>query len=244
VTQLTLSRRYITLSQSTRRRAPLLVLDLPEAGLVRLSLIEVFPACRRVATFTVRGHRGTNEIPLRRKLTREPLNPGTYEIGVRNPNGVLKRARFAVFASAKPSNSELRTALQRSNCGSSISAAASASGSRALPQVVARDGTVDFVLAAAAVRTGRDTHSRETAARGAPERVSRMLVPPMLDDSAAARLCGILLLAFAALLIAAAATPRRILRSWRYGRALIRHRLEIGVAGIATLLGYAIAVLV
>jgi hypothetical protein len=240
VARMLIARRFITLAGRPSVRSAVLILELAHGGLVRLTIVQVYPACRRLTTITVHGPRGTNRIRLRPRLRGHSLHPGTYEVGIQNLDGTLKRLRFAVFTSGSPSRAELLTSLKRSACQAPISSSISpgnAAGSSEV-QVVNPDGTVNFRLAASVLGATRSASSTEARHRVGVEGAIAHLRPSYLYGSSPSRTLALFALAFAATLFAAAAAPRRVADTPILGGALARHRVELIGAGVCVLVGY------
>jgi hypothetical protein len=122
---------------STRKHARALVFRfrLRHAQALRISLFEVSPACRRVASFRRHGHRGLNIIRVRVKISGVRLRPGTYRITVRNSERIVMKQRFVV-ARSRPSRAAFLAALHRDACAAARSRAQLASFPIAAPPVL------------------------------------------------------------------------------------------------------------
>ena len=228
VTALWTLRPFLVLRGRARTTSIVLVFDLADAGRVRLTLVRVFPDCRRIGSLSVRGHRGTNRIKLGPRLNGRPLRTGTYQIGVVNKRGALLRTTTAIFASERPTGTELDQALQRNACGP-VGAGASAGG-RGL---VAPGGATSSLSRVSGVRGSQQTrarHGRLGASSFSPARIAGNLPRSPL---------GFLLLIVAATMLAATAVPPRAFapHHGRLATAYKAWRVELVVAAFAVLIG-------
>ena len=84
-------------------------------------MVEVFPLCRVVGHFTVRGHAGINRYRFNGRVQGKRLPAGTYQIGLRARRGRLLRVTIAIFDSAVRSPSAVAAARKRNVCGATTS---------------------------------------------------------------------------------------------------------------------------
>ncbi|CAN5355235.1 hypothetical protein BH18ACT12_BH18ACT12_07280 [soil metagenome] len=84
-------------------------------------MVEVFPRCRVVGSFTVRGHAGINHFRFNGRVGGKRLPAGTYQIGLRTRRGALLRVTIAIFDSAVGSPSAVAAAGKRNVCGATTS---------------------------------------------------------------------------------------------------------------------------
>jgi hypothetical protein len=80
-------------------------------------VVEVFPLCRVVGHFTVRGHAGVNRFRFNGRVHGKPLPSGTYQIGLRVRRGRLLRVTIVIFDSVVSSPSVVAAAKKRNVCG-------------------------------------------------------------------------------------------------------------------------------
>jgi hypothetical protein len=99
----------------------MLVFRLRHAGRVRFTVLEVFPLCRVVGSFTVRGHAGINRFRYNGRVHGKRLPAGTYQIGLRTKRGRLLRVTIAIFDSVVGSPSSVAAARKRNVCGATTS---------------------------------------------------------------------------------------------------------------------------
>ena len=115
VYRLRLARDWISRSGPRRHRRTTLVFVLRRPALVEFVVVQVSPACRRIGTFRVRGHRGVNRIGLGGRVAHHLLGPGTYRIVARHrTGGKLVDTRLVVVQNAKHAN--LRAARNADTC--------------------------------------------------------------------------------------------------------------------------------
>ena len=112
VYRLRLARDWISRSGPRRHRRTTLVFVLRRPALVEFVVVQVSPACRRVGTFRVRGHRGVNRVRFDDRVAHHLLGPGTYRIVARRRGGkTVVDTRLVVVQNAKRANLQVaRTA--------------------------------------------------------------------------------------------------------------------------------------
>src|SRR6266550_3397055 len=121
VTRLHSSRPFLVLHGPKARRSAILVFHLRDAGRVRFTVVEVFPLCRVVGVFTVRGHAGINRFRFKGRVHGKRLPAGTYQIGLRTKSARLLRVTIAIFDSVVGSPSAVTAARKRNVCGATTS---------------------------------------------------------------------------------------------------------------------------
>jgi hypothetical protein len=121
VTRLHSSRPSLVLHGPKARRSAILVFHLRHAGRVRFTVVEVFPLCRVVGVFTVRGHAGINRFRFNGRVHGKRLPAGTYQIGLRTKRARLLRVTIAIFDSVVGSPSVVTAARKRNVCGAAMS---------------------------------------------------------------------------------------------------------------------------
>jgi hypothetical protein len=128
VTRLHSSRPFLVLHGPKARRSAILVFHLRHAGRVRFTVVEVFPLCRVVGVFTVRGHAGINRFRFKGRVHGKRLPAGTYQIGLRTKSARLLRVTIAIFDSGVGSPSAVTAARKRNVCGTTSFSFSSALG--------------------------------------------------------------------------------------------------------------------
>ena len=105
VYRLRLARDWISRSGPHRHRRTTLVFVLRRPALVEFVVVQVSPACRRIGTFRVRGHRGVNRVRLGGRVAHHLLGPGTYRIVARRGlGGKVVDTQLVVVQNAKRAN--------------------------------------------------------------------------------------------------------------------------------------------
>ena len=137
VTRLRTPRPFLSLHGSKAQRVAILVFRLRHAARVRFTVVQVYPFCRVVGSFTVRGRAGTNRFGFNGRVHATLLEPGTYQVGLRSKLGRLLRVTIAIFDDPVASPSALATARKRNVCGST-GLFASFPGSTLLPPIGAQ----------------------------------------------------------------------------------------------------------
>jgi hypothetical protein len=127
-------RPFLSLHGSKGHRVALLVFWLRHSARVRFTVVQVFPLCQLIGSFTVRGHAGTNRFRFNGRVHGTRLDPGTYQVGLRSKRGRLLRVTIAIFDAPVASTSAVASARKRNVCRST-GAFASFPGSTLLPPI-------------------------------------------------------------------------------------------------------------
>lgn len=92
---------------------------LSRRGIVRFTVVRVYPSCKRIGSFTVRAHEGANRVRFRGRLGRRPLPEGTYRllVQVRGQEDAVASVPIVV-ARGRVSAKELRRARRANSCSS------------------------------------------------------------------------------------------------------------------------------
>ena len=183
--------------------------------------MQLAPACRPVGAFTIRGHAGSNHLPFHRRLRGRLLPPGTYRVTGRTHGRQVVRATVVV-AAVRPT----AQALGVGTCGAAASLLRSALGAPVavrgplLPSTKTLAGSLSAPAEAAVV-----PHSGVLGAgftNGGPR----------VDAARALLLADAL---FAIVLLGLAALPARALTNPRLSTLVETRRMELALAGGATL---------
>jgi hypothetical protein len=156
VTHLRSSQRFLVLHGPKGRRSTILTFRLRHAGRVRFTVVQVFPRCRVVGFFTVRGHAGVNRVRFNARLHGRQLPVGTYQIGLRTRRGTLLRVTLAIFDSPASSPSAVAAARKRNVCGAT--AAFAANGPFATVGFSMTGGAGSTAAAGSSSSSGSDHH--------------------------------------------------------------------------------------
>jgi hypothetical protein len=215
-----------------------LVFWLTWPGIVEFSVQQLAPDCRPMGKFRYEGLWGRNAIRFRGRIGRRILPVGTYEIRarpLRNPKQDLGRVRFVISHRGAPSFA----APVATACG-------------------ARSGIVDGPLASALAATtggfpaGTGVNEDGKVATGAlgkagPGRSDRPIgealgaqAKKLWEPSTGAPLLLIGMLALAILFFGLGAAPIELIPGTRPAALIAEHRVELAIAGAATLAGFAI----
>jgi hypothetical protein len=219
VTHLRAARPFLSLRGPKAQRFAILVFRLRHAARVRFTVVEVFPLCRVVGSFTVSGHTGVNRFRFNGRVHGKHLPSGTYQIGLRSKRGRLFRVAIAVFDGPVTSSSAIAMARRRNVCGATL-AFSPFTGSTLRPPIDAGSATA----------VGISTKSSPSHVLGVDVTAPRDFVKDIGKNpfALAALALAVLLLAFAA--IPKVATPR--------GRAadlLVRERFALMLGGATAL---------
>jgi hypothetical protein len=201
----------------------MLVFRLRHGTRVRFTVVEVFPRCRVVGSFTVRGHRGVNRFRFNARVRGTRLPTGTYQIGLRTKRNRLLRVTIAIFDAPVSSLSAVAAARKRNVCGST--AASPFPGSTLVPVIEAGSPN-------ATVSASTRTHHVLGVDVTAPEDVVKQIGKSPLALAA---------LGLAVLLLAVATLPQAATPGHRAADLLARERPALVLGGAVAL---AVAVIV
>jgi hypothetical protein len=214
-------------------RSAILVFHLRHARRVRFTVVEVFPRCRVVGFFTVRGHAGINRFRFNGRVHGKRLPAGTYQLGLRTRRGRLLRVTVAILDSAG-SPSAVRAARKRNVCGASTSFSFSFSFSPSL-------GFVPPVVEGSSAAAGS---SPSPAAHHVLGVDITALAPPTLAKEIGKSPFAFVALGLAVLLLGLAAVPQAAIPGARTADLLARRRsVMIFAGGLAVAAGVIFLVL-
>jgi hypothetical protein len=94
------------------------VFRLSRPALLQFTVVRVYPTCKLIGRFRVRGRAGVNRVPFTGRIRGRPLAEGTYRLLVRarGANGDVAAVKIVV-ARGKMSTAELRRARREIACG-------------------------------------------------------------------------------------------------------------------------------
>jgi hypothetical protein len=174
VYRLHLARDWVSLSGPTRHPRTMLVFTLGRSTLVEFAVSEVSPDCRRVGRFRVRGHRGLNRIPLRSRVGRYSLSPGTYRFVARTLPGGRKVSDTRLVVVQRLNRREILSARTADACrpatqlvagpAQAMTTAAGGHSLPARPEHASGPARHRGVLGARFARGRRDSRARLSAA--------------------------------------------------------------------------------
>ena len=187
---------------------------------------ELSPVCRRIGSFVVASRAGVNHVRFRGRVGKRLLAPGVYRLDAQRGTSVLFGVRIVVARNrvirpAGIARTSFADPCATSTAGTPSELSALASFALA-PGAAAGPGSTKFTLAAAEpAHPGQalGTEFTQTAARG----------------TGLARTVVLVALALAMALLAAASVPSARIVSPRLDLLLVRHRLEIALAGVSML---------
>jgi hypothetical protein len=208
---------------------------LSRAARVRIAVTQVAPVCRRVGSFTVRGHAGVNRIAFRGRLRGRPLPLGTYKLTAKARNRWVLGVTLVV-AAARPSPG----ALARARVADACAAIAASTSGAAVPAAVR--GPVGIPSDGGGSATDR-THAGSGSSLGKPQSSAASPRGQVLgaDFSKSAgldptRVLLVVAAALAVLLLGLAALPETALAEPRLAALVETRRIELALAGATTLL--------
>jgi hypothetical protein len=220
LTRLGTVRPFLSLHGSRAHRVAILVFRLRHAARVRFTVVQVFPLCRVVGSFSVRGHAGINRFRFNGRVRGTRLDPGTYQIGLRSKRGRLLRVAIAILDAPVASRSAVATARKRNVCGST-GALASFPGSTLLPPIDAQPAPEEL-------NPSGSTSSHHVL--GVDVTAPRNLVKEIDKNPLA-----IVALGLAVFLLAMAAVPQAAMPGSRAADLLARERTALVFAGAVAL---------
>jgi hypothetical protein len=98
-----------------------LTFRLSRPTVLRITIVRVYPSCKRLGSFTVRAHAGVNRVRFRGRLRGRPLPAGGYRLVVRARGAQRDAAAVPiVIARGKTSKAEIRKARTRSMCSNPV----------------------------------------------------------------------------------------------------------------------------
>jgi hypothetical protein len=220
----------------------------PRAGVVELRVTQVAPVCRTAGTIVFRAHGGRNAVAFRGRVHGRALAAGTYRITPRVRGGrTLESIVLVVVAGAAPARGEVAAARRANVCGAGSAAARPSTGGRTPAAAVGSASNPS--VSAHGASPGRSALG--ATATAAPKRnpkprggiLGAQFTEPLRDPTQGANPLVLVLLALAIGLLALAAVPRTVVASPVLAEQLTNRRLELALAGTATLLVVVLAYL-
>jgi hypothetical protein len=184
-------------------------------------VVEVFPLCRLVGVFKVRGHAGINRFRFNGRVHGKRLPAGTYQIGLRTRRGRLLRVTVAIFDSVV-SPSAVAAARKRNVCG-------------ATPSFSTSLGFVPPVVKGRSAAAGSSSSSGSNHVLGVD---FNALAPQHLAKEIGKNPFAFVALGLAVLLLGLSAVPQAATPGPRTADLLVRQRsVMILVGGVAIAVG-------
>jgi hypothetical protein len=104
-----------------KRGGTTLVFRLSRRATLRITIVRVYPSCRRIGAFTVRARPGMNRIRFRGEVRGRPLPAGGYRLMVRSRGARRDAAAVPiVIVDGETSTAELRKARRTTVCGDPV----------------------------------------------------------------------------------------------------------------------------
>lgn len=105
-----------------------LIFRLSRPAVLRITIVRVYPSCKRLGTFTVRAHSGVNRVRFRGRFRGKALPEGGYRLIIRARGATRDAAAVPiVVARGKITKEQIRKARSASVCSGPIAELASAS---------------------------------------------------------------------------------------------------------------------
>jgi hypothetical protein len=166
-----------------KRGGTTVVFRLSRPAVLEITVARVYPTCKRIGTFTVRAHSGTNRIRFRGWLRGRALPEGSYRLVVRAKGAVRDVAAIPIVIARGPVSAKALVRARRANVcsepiadfdagGVVLSAATDTGGDSGGGVLTKIKSTVRAPLAAA-------TGTAARAARGLTDRVNETSDDPL-----------------------------------------------------------------
>jgi hypothetical protein len=105
-----------------------LIFRLTRPAVLRITIVRVYPSCKRLGSFTVRAHSGVNRVRFRGRFRGRALPAGGYRLIIRARGATRDAAAVPiVVARGKITKEQIRKARSASVCSGPIAQLASAS---------------------------------------------------------------------------------------------------------------------
>ena len=105
-----------------------LIFRLSQPAVLRITIVRVYPSCKRLGTFTVRAHSGVNRVRFRGRFRGNALPEGGYRLIIRARGATRDAAAVPiVVARGKITKEQIRKARSASVCSGPIAELAAAS---------------------------------------------------------------------------------------------------------------------
>jgi hypothetical protein len=245
VARLRASRAFIVRG-SKRVRAAILTFRLPSRSLVVFEVRRLAPSCTSFGTFRVRGHAGKNRVRFAGRVRGRLLPAGTYELRARGLPNV--RVRVAILPRGS-SPSDAAAALRAPSTCPSIETTTVLAGAGTLVRGEgAPDGAPPGGVASASSGSSESEESLGSATEGRSRPSAGGALGAIARGARDAGPLGLgLILAgicAAILLLATASLPQTAARGPWLTALVADRRLEIALAGLATLVVVTLAYLI
>lgn len=224
VYRMRLSRDWIARKGPKRHRGTTLVFVLRRPALVEFVVVQVYPECRRVGRFRVRGEAGRNRVVFRGRVGRTVLAPGTYSIRAKAGRHRVVDARFVVVS--RRDRGEIASARSANACSGAVAATAAASSFAG----AAGGGSIGSKGPGAEQRSRADPTAR-AGSRSTKGALGARFAREAVDQVASIPRWLFAVLGLAIVLLAVAALPLHATPSPKAAAILARRRGVIAMAG-------------
>jgi hypothetical protein len=220
------------------QRTIMLVFRLSEHGVVKFTIRQISPVCRRIGSFFVRATPGRNAVRFHGRMRGRILPPGTYRIEADAAGNRRVLRTVMVVTPDRPSRLEVAAARRRSACGA-LSFAVFRPDSTPSLDTVAGDPTR---ASGSSIANGKGSGVL-AAQRSASDKPSRSAIASAFSRDDAVPIALVAALALAFFLLFVSVLPRAAITHPRAAEFLIENRPLIAAGGVAALVGFAIAYL-
>ncbi|HEX7254897.1 MAG TPA: hypothetical protein VF236_03140 [Gaiellaceae bacterium] len=174
-----------------------LTFRLSRGAVLRISIVRVYPSCKRLGSYSVRAHAGVNRLPFRGRFRGRTLPPGGYRLVIRARGAKRDAAAVPiVIASGKMSQARVRKARTENTCREPIADIAFlAAGGGTADELGAGGSRVEDIKESVA----RAVRGVAGTARGFADRVIGAADDKPLDDPIVLTIIALLLGAIALL---------------------------------------------
>lgn len=155
----------------------MIVFRLSRPTMLRVTVVRVYPTCKRIGTFTVRGRAGVNRIRFRGRLGRRTLPAGSYRLIVRARGAERDAAAVPIVVARGPVSPATVRRLRRAMACSPAESIAVASVKEADPGS-SGDGVLGTFRERIADSVGSAAGVVSRTARGAKARVAEAAENP------------------------------------------------------------------
>ena len=218
------SRPWLAADGRNKHRSVVLKFRLKRKARIGFVVVQIFPVCRTVGSFSVVGHRGLNRVRFNGRLHGRRLRPGTYRITAQTGSGRMVQELVVVLVESRtPSPAALSSARQSDICSVG-------DGELAANVIESQDSS----------STNGGTEGAQVARTASPSTNLRSLPRPSAlgpndFSNKATSPVALAMFGLAILLLGMAALPRATVPDARLNEALARRRAEIALGGVAAL---------
>ena len=207
------------------RSQPTFVFRVRRGGAIKFSVRQVAPVCRRVGSFTIRVHPGTNRLRFSGSVRGHRLRAGTYVIRARRGKATIYRKILVVGESSPAANTCAGGGYTPFGGGAAVGGDSTASGG--------------------STSGAKDDHARSNAEKAVSEpRASGVLgaqASKVLPASGKAQLGLLIVLAAAIFLLGLGTLPVEVIPHPAAAAFIARRRAVVAAGGLAALAAFLVA---